>query len=106
MMSEMLDKGVIEESRGSWSSPVVLVGKKDGTTRFCVDFRKVDELTKRDAHPLPKIDETLDMLAGTKWFSTLDLASGYWQVEVGPADRVKTAFSTSFGLYQCMTCNY
>ena len=100
MMGEMLEKGVIEETHGPWSSPIVLVGKKDGTTRFCVDFRKVNELTKKDAHPLPRMDETLDMLSGAKWFSTLDLASGYWQVEVDPADREKTAFSTPFGLYQ------
>ena len=64
----------------------MLVKKKDGTTRFCVDFRKVDDLTKKDAHPLPRIDDTLDTLGAAQWFTTLDLASGYWQVELNPAD--------------------
>ena len=63
----MLECGVVEPSKGFWSSPIVLV-KKDGTTRFCVDFRKVNNVTKKDAHPLPRIDDTLDML-GAQWFT-------------------------------------
>ena len=100
MLSDMLKRGVIEESHSPWASPIVVVQKKDGTSRFCVDFRRVNALTKKDAQPLPRIDDTLDVLAGSCWFSTLDLASGYWQVEVDDKDREKTAFSTPFGLYQ------
>ena len=100
LVSNMLERGVMEPSNGPWSLPVVLVKKKDGTTRFCVDFRKVNDLTKKDAHPLPRIDDILDTLGGAQWFTTLDLASGYWQVEVNPANREKTAFATPDGLYQ------
>ena len=80
-VDKMLRNGIIEPSKGPWSSPVVLVEKKDGTRRFCVDFRKVNDL--------PRIDDTLDTLGGAQWFSTLDLASSYWQVEVDSADREK-----------------
>ena len=99
LLDKMLKRDVIEEAHGPWSSPIVLV-KKDGSTRFCVDFRKINNFTKKDAHPLPRIDDTLDTLGEAKWFSTLDLASDYWQVEVDPNDKPKTAFSTPFGLYQ------
>ena len=95
----MLSRDIIEPAQGPWSSPVVLVKKKDGSTRFCVDFRKVNQVTK-DAQSCPRIDDTLDTLGAAKWFSTLDLASGYWQVEVEQSDREKTAFSTPQGLYQ------
>ena len=96
----MLEIEIIEPSKSPWSSPVILVKKRDGSTRFCIDFRKVNDLTKKDAHPLPRIDDTLDTLGEAQWFSTLDLASGYWQVGVDPADREKTAFATPDGLYQ------
>ena len=80
---------MIEESHSPWASPIVVVQKMDGTSRFCVDFGQVNALTKKDAQPLPHIDDTLDVLAGSCWFSTLDLASGYWQVEVDDNDREK-----------------
>jgi hypothetical protein len=80
MLDDMKRKEVIEESEGPWSSPVVLVRKKDGDFRFCVYHRKLIYLTKKDCFPVPSIDDTLDTLAGAKWFSTLDLMSGYWQV--------------------------
>ena len=73
----MLKQGVIRPSTSPWSSPVVLVRKKDGSWQFCVDYRKVNSVTHRDAFPLPRIDATLDSLAGSVLFTTLDLASGY-----------------------------
>eukprot|EP00731_Ephydatia_muelleri_P008911 Em0004g1249a len=100
LVESMLDNNVIEPSNGPWASPIVLVKKKDGSTRFCVDFRQLNSVTRKDAHPIPRIDETLDALHGACWFSTLDLASGYWQVKVAPEDREKTAFTTPYGLYQ------
>ena len=100
LLSEMLARGVIEPSSSPWASPVVLVRKKDGSTRFCVDYRKLNQVTRKDAYPLPRIDMTLDALHGSQWFSTLDLVSGYWQVELEEADKEKTAFCTTEGLYQ------
>ena len=99
LVDDMLTRGVVEPAHSPWSSPIVLV-KKDGSTRFCVDFRKVNAHTKKDAHPLPRVDDTLDTLGQAKCFSTLDLASGYWQVEVAPEDCEKTAFATPDGLFQ------
>ena len=90
-VTEMLTGGQIEPSDSPWSSPVVLVTKKDGGTRFCVDYRKINDATVKDAYPLPIIDDTLDMLAGKQWFSTLDLASGYWQVSLSREARAKPA---------------
>ena len=100
LLQDMLAKGAIQPSDSPWSSPIVLVTKKDGSTRFCVDYRKVNAVTRKDAYPLPRVDDTLDTLAGSKLFSTLDLATGYWQVEVADEDKEKTAFSTPEGLYQ------
>lgn len=93
-VKDMLDAGIIETSNGPWASPVVLVTKKDGSVRFCLDYRKINDVTVKDSQPLPRIDDSLDALSGSKWFSTLDLKSGYWQVEVEPGDRPKTAFAT------------
>ncbi|GBN30424.1 Retrovirus-related Pol polyprotein from transposon 297 [Araneus ventricosus] len=99
LVKEMVDNGIIEESSGPWASPIVLV-KKDGSTYFCVDYRKLNEITIKDSYPLPRIDDTLDALNGSQWFSTLDLKSGYWQVEIQPEDKEKTAFTTGQGLWQ------
>ncbi|GBM79924.1 Transposon Ty3-I Gag-Pol polyprotein [Araneus ventricosus] len=95
----MVDNGIIEESSGPWTSPIVLVKKKDGSTRFCVDYRKLNEITIKDSYPLLRIDDTLDALNGSQWFSTLDLKSGYWQVEIQPEDKEKTPFTTGQGLW-------
>ena len=99
LVSNMLERGP-----SPWSSPVVLVKKKDGTTRFCVDFRKVNDLTKKDAHPLPRIDNTLDTLCGAQWFTMLDLASGYWKVEVNSADQENTALPHLTTFTSSMSC--
>ena len=99
-VDEMLSGGQIEPSDSLWSAPVVLVTKKDGGTRFCVDYRWLNLATVKDAYQLPRIDDTLDMLAGKRWFSTLDLASGYWQVSLSPEAKCKTAFETHSGLFQ------
>ena len=96
----MLEQGVIKSSSSPWASPIVLVKKKDGKYRFCVDYRKLNQVTKKDAHPLPKIDDWLDALHGSKYFSTLDLRSGYWQISVDPQDQEKTAFVTPDGLWE------
>ena len=98
-VKEMLKKGVVERSNSPWSSPIVLVKKKDGSTRCCVDYRMLNKITVKDAYPLPRTDDCFDALFGAKWFSTLDLCSGYWQVEMEPKDKEKTAFITRSGLY-------
>ncbi|KAK3749114.1 hypothetical protein QZH41_019410 [Actinostola sp. cb2023] len=99
-LDSMIKNGVVEPSTSPWSSPIVLVKKKDGSTRFCVDYRKLNDVTRKDAYPLPRIDATLDAMGGAVYFSTMDLASGYWQVEVDPSDRDKTAFTTFKGLFE------
>ena len=96
----MLDSDVIESSSSPWSSPVVLVRKKDGSVRFCVDYRKLNSVTTKDVYPLPRIDDVLDQLSGATFFTSLDLYRGYWQLPVAAQDREKTAFVTRDGLFQ------
>lgn len=100
LLSGMLESGVIRESCSPWAAPIVLMRKKNGSLRFCVDYRKLNAVTHKDAFPLPRIEETLTSLTDAEWFSTLDLASGYWQVEMDALDREKTAFTTPQGLFE------
>ena len=86
LLQDMHARQVIRPSNSPWASPIVLVCKRDGSTRFCIDYHKVNTVTRKDAYPLPRVDDTLDTLAGSKWYSTLDLISGYWQVEVDQKD--------------------
>ena len=100
-VQQMLASNVIWPSNSPWASPVVMVKKKDCSLRFCVDFRQLNAATVKDAHPLPQIDDLLDSLHGARWFSTLDLKSGYWQVLIMERDKEKTAFRTISGqLYE------
>lgn len=99
-LKQMLEAEVIQPSCSPWAAPIVPVRKKDGGLRFCVDYRKLNEVTRKDAYPLPRIDDALDSLANASWFSTLDLVSGYWQVEIDPKDKPKTTFITRQGLYE------
>ena len=99
---EMLDDGVIRPSRSPWASPITLVPKKDGTTRFCVDYRKLNDITVKDTYPLPLIQDIFDQVGGRAVYSTLDLKSGYWQLPVAAADIHKTAFRCHLGLFEFM----
>ena len=81
-IAEMLDQGIISRSTSPWSSPIVLVKKHNGEFRFCVDYRRPNQVTENDSHPLPNIADILDSLGNSKYFSTLDLRNGYWQKQL------------------------
>ena len=99
--TEMLNNDIIVTSSSPWAAPVVMIPKKNGQIRFCIDYRRLNAATVRDVYPLPRIDDFLDRLGGAKVFSSLDLKSGYWQVPMSSDSRRKTAFITPDGLYEC-----
>ena len=98
----MLDAGVIRPSNSPWCNAAVLVRKKDGSLRFCINFRRLNSLTVKDSHPLPCICETLESLVGAAHYSTIDMNSGFWQVPMDDESKQYTAFRLgSMGLYEC-----
>ena len=99
-IQDLLHQGIIQESQSPYAAPVVLARKKDGSLRLCVDYRRLNSKTVRDAYPLPRLLESFDALAGAQYFSTLDLASSYHQIAMSPKDQHKTAFSTPFRLWE------
>ena len=99
-IKKQLDAGIIEPSQSEWSAPVLFVPKKDGKLRFCIDYRKLNEMTIKDSYPLPRMDECIDSLGEATIFTTLDAYSGYWQMPVRESDRHKTAFVCHAGTYQ------
>uniref|UniRef100_A0A3P9JWP4 ribonuclease H n=1 Tax=Oryzias latipes TaxID=8090 RepID=A0A3P9JWP4_ORYLA len=100
LIKDMAANGIIEPSDSPWAAPVVMVRKKGGGWHPCVDYRRLNAVTHKDSYPLPRIDDALDYVTGSCWFSSLDLRSGYWQVELAPEARPKTAFTIGQGLWQ------
>ena len=98
-LQQMEDNGIIYPVQSDWAANIVVVKKKDGSLRCCVDYRQLNERTVKDSYPLPRIDDCLDALSGAKLYSVFDLRSGYYQLEMDPADAHKTAFVTRRGLY-------
>ena len=100
ILDKMIATGVIEPSNLSWASPVCLVKKKDGTFRFCIDYGRVNAVSKKDAYPIPDIQDALDNLRGSRYFATIDLLSGYWQLGMTDRATERSAFCTRRGLFQ------
>ncbi|MEO0683466.1 MAG: reverse transcriptase domain-containing protein [Cyanobacteria bacterium J06649_11] len=101
-LDKMIEKGLVRKSTSPWASPVVLVPKSNGQTRMCFDYRAVNKVTVTDSHPLPRIDDLLDNLKDAKYFSKIDLKSGFWQIPMEESSIPKTAFTTHRGLYECI----
>lgn len=99
-LEELLEAGIIRESESSFSSPIVVVKKKNGDVRLCIDYRKLNTQTIKDAYALPNLEEAFSALRGSKWFSVLDLKSGYYQIEVEEKDKPKTAFVCPLGFWE------
>lgn len=104
-LQAMKDARIIEPSDSEWSAPMVIVRKKDSTIRICIDYRKLNQHTKFDAYPMPRIDELLDAIGKAEFITKLDLAKGFWQVPMTEEDKPKTAFASPIGLYQFTVCH-
>jgi len=100
-VDRMLKLEVIEPSQSEWAIPVVLIQKPDGSPRFCIDYRQLNERTVRDSYPLPRMDDCLDSLGDAQFFSTFYCNAGYWQIPIAEEDKPKTAFTCHCGTYQC-----
>ena len=99
-INDMLSANVIQSSSSPWASPFMTVPKKDGTTRFCVDYRKLNNVSVRNAHPLPNIDDIFTHLGKAKFYGCLDLKSRYWQIKMADKDKAKTTFTSHLGLFK------
>ena len=100
---EMLRNGIIRPSNSPWAHNVILVKKRDGSTRFVIDYRPINEVTIKDSYPMPNIREIVDKMKGSKYFCKMDMASAYWSVPIKEEDREKTAFMTPRGLYEMLS---
>ena len=106
-IQEMLDGSAIRPSQSPWCNAVVLMRKKDGSLRFCIDFRRLNARTKKDAYPLPRMQETMESMVGARHFSCMDLKSGFWQVQMDEESRQYTAFTVgSMGVYEFLHMPY
>ena len=106
-LQDMMDGGAIRPSKSPWCNTIVLVRKKDGTLRFCIDFRKLNARTKKDSFPLPRMQETMESMVGARFFSSMDLKSGFWQVRMWEKSRQYTAFTVgSLGMYEFLRMPY
>lgn len=94
MLKDLENRRIIESSNSDWAFPIVLVETKDGNIRLCVDYREINNCIKQDSYPIPTINTILESLAGKKWFSTLDMCSGYWQIPIDEESKHKSAFTT------------
>ncbi len=99
-LQDLLAAGIIRESESPFASPIVVVKKKDNSVRLCIDFRKLNSQTIKDAYALPNLEEVFSVLTGSIWFSVLDLKSGYYQIEMEEADKCKTAFVCPLGFWE------
>ncbi|KAL6737824.1 hypothetical protein Aduo_011435 [Ancylostoma duodenale] len=99
LLQDLQKRGIVEKSNSPWAFPIVLVEKKDGSLRLCVDYRELNKRIKQDSYPLPTMDAILQSLAGKNFFSTLDLCSGYWQIPLSDNAKEKSAFTTPEGFF-------
>ncbi len=99
-VEKLIDMGFVRPSKSPWASPVLFASKKDGSLRFCVDYRALNKFTIKNSYPLPRIDSLMDQICTAKYFSTIDLRSGYHQMRIAEEDIPKTAFSTRYGHYE------